>query len=70
VCIVLDGEPLLAHEGEILAGVRRLDLRRPALPSSGGKVKVHYSGEPLDEINSIFARMRDNRIDERVVMRV
>ena len=34
VRIVLDGEPLLAREGEMLAGVRRLDLRRGVLLSS------------------------------------
>jgi propanol-preferring alcohol dehydrogenase len=31
---------------------------------------VHYSVEPLENINDIFARMRDNKIDGRVVMKV
>lgn len=34
------------------------------------RAKMHYSIERLDEINSIFSRMRDDRIDGRVVMRV
>jgi len=33
VRIVLDGEPLLAREGELVAGKRRLDMRRGALLS-------------------------------------
>jgi hypothetical protein len=32
--VVLDGEPLLAREATMLAGVRRLDLRRSVLLSS------------------------------------
>jgi hypothetical protein len=35
-----------------------------------GKVKVHYSTERLEDINSIFGRMRDNKIDGRVVMKI
>jgi alcohol dehydrogenase, propanol-preferring len=35
-----------------------------------GKVRVNYSIEQLEVINSIFARMRDNKIDGRVVMKV
>ena len=34
VRVLLDGEPLLAREGEVLAGTRRLDLRRGVLLSS------------------------------------
>jgi alcohol dehydrogenase, propanol-preferring len=33
-----------------------------------GKVKIHYSLEPLDAINDTFGRVRANRIDGRVVM--
>lgn len=33
-------------------------------------MKVHYSLELLEAINDIFNRMRDNRIDGRVVMRI
>ena len=34
VRILLDGEPLLAREGEIVVGTRRLDLRRGLLLSA------------------------------------
>jgi len=34
VRILLDGEPLLAHEGEVLLGTRKLDMRRGLLLSS------------------------------------
>jgi trehalose/maltose hydrolase-like predicted phosphorylase len=34
VRILLDGEPLLAREGEVLVGIRKLDLRRGLLLSS------------------------------------
>jgi alcohol dehydrogenase, propanol-preferring len=33
-------------------------------------VKVHYSVERLEDINSIFGRMRDNKIDGRIVMKL
>lgn len=48
----------------------RMDLAECLQFAGEEKVKVHYSVEPLEEINSIFARMRDNRIDGRVVMKV
>ena len=35
-----------------------------------GKVKVHYSTERLEDINGILGRMRDNKIDGRVVMKI
>jgi propanol-preferring alcohol dehydrogenase len=48
----------------------RMDLAECLGFAGDGKVKVHHSVEPLEEINGIFARMRDNRIDGRVVLRV
>jgi alcohol dehydrogenase, propanol-preferring len=48
----------------------RMDLAECLQFAGDGKVKVHYSVEPLENINDIFARMRDNRIDGRVVMKV
>ena len=33
-------------------------------------VKVHYTTELLEDLNSIFGRMRDNKIDGRVVMKI
>jgi propanol-preferring alcohol dehydrogenase len=48
----------------------RLDLAECLQFAAGGKVKVHYSTERLEDINSIFGRMRDNKIDGRVVMKI
>jgi alcohol dehydrogenase, propanol-preferring len=48
----------------------RMDLAECLQFAGDGKVQVHYSVEPLANINSIFARMRDNRIDGRVVLKV
>jgi propanol-preferring alcohol dehydrogenase len=48
----------------------RLDLAECLKFAGDGKVKVHYSVEKLEDINSIFDRMRDNRIDGRVVMTI
>jgi propanol-preferring alcohol dehydrogenase len=47
-----------------------LDLAECLQFAGEGKVKVHYSPELLEAINDIFNRMRDNRIDGRVVMRI
>ncbi|MCU0698783.1 MAG: hypothetical protein MUC96_19955 [Myxococcaceae bacterium] len=33
-----------------------------------GKVKATYTRAPLEHINDVFARMRDNPIDGRVVL--
>ena len=38
--------------------------------AGNGKVKVHYSVERLEDINNIFDRMRANKIDGRVVMKI
>ena len=48
----------------------RMDLTECLQFAGEGKVKVHYSVDPLENINGIFARMRDNRIDGRVVLKV
>jgi alcohol dehydrogenase, propanol-preferring len=48
----------------------RLDLAECLRFAGDGKVRVHYSVEPLDAINSIFDRMRNNKIDGRVVMKI
>jgi len=48
----------------------RLDLAECLQFAGDGKVKVHYSVEPLEAINDIFGRMRNNKIDGRVVMRI
>ena len=48
----------------------RLDLAECLQFAGDGKVKVHYSLEPLEAINDIFGRMRDYRIDGRIVMKI
>jgi propanol-preferring alcohol dehydrogenase len=48
----------------------RLDLAECLQFAVDGKVKVHYSVEPLEHINDIFGRMRENMIDGRVVMKI
>ena len=48
----------------------RLDLAECLQFAGDGKVKVHYSLEPLEAINDIFGRMRDNKIDGRIVMKI
>lgn len=46
----------------------RLDLQEALAFAGEGKVKTHYTTEPLDQINPIFDRMRKGGIDGRVVM--
>jgi propanol-preferring alcohol dehydrogenase len=48
----------------------RLDLAECLQFAGEGKVRVHYSLEPLEAINDIFSRMRENKIDGRVVMKI
>ena len=48
----------------------RLDLVECLQFAGDGKVKVHYSLEPLEAINDIIGRMRANKIDGRVVMQI
>ncbi|MFC6657090.1 hypothetical protein ACFQEX_17275 [Roseibium salinum] len=35
-----------------------------------GKVKAHYTEETLDDVNSIFDRMKAGAIDGRIVMAI
>ena len=48
----------------------REDLREALAFAGEGKVRSHYTTEPLDNINSIFDRMREGRIDGRIVMKI
>jgi alcohol dehydrogenase, propanol-preferring len=48
----------------------RMDLAECLQFAGDGKIKVHYSVEPLEAINDIFSRMRESRIDGRVVMKI
>ena len=48
----------------------RLDLAECLQFAGDGKVRLHYSTERLEDINSIFGRMRENKIDGRVVMKI
>lgn len=46
----------------------RLDLAEALQFAAEGKVKTHYSLDTLDNINAIFDRMRQGKIDGRVVL--
>ena len=48
----------------------RIDLAEALAFAGEGKIHVHYSTERLEAINDIFARMRANQIDGRVVMEI
>ena len=48
----------------------RNDLAEALAFAAEGKVAAHYSIDSLDNINVIFARMRQGRIDGRIVMRI
>jgi alcohol dehydrogenase, propanol-preferring len=48
----------------------RLDLAECLQLAGDGKIRVRYSVELLEAINDIFSRMRDNKIDGRVVMKI
>ncbi|ESR22699.1 Alcohol dehydrogenase [Lutibaculum baratangense AMV1] len=48
----------------------RQDLVEALQFAGEGKVASHFSWDSLDNINDIFDRMRDGRIDGRVVMRI
>ena len=48
----------------------RMDLAECIQFAADGKVKVHYSVERLEDINSIFGRMRENKLDGRVVVKI
>ena len=46
----------------------RLDLQEAIAFAAEGSVQTHYSADKLDNINSIFDRMREGKIDGRVVL--
>ena len=46
----------------------RIDLAESLQFAAEGKVAAHYSTDSLDNINTIFDRMRDGAIDGRIVM--
>ena len=46
----------------------RNDLKESLEFASEGKVAAHYATEPLENINSIFDRMRAGKIEGRIVM--
>jgi len=48
----------------------RLDLAECLQFAGNGKVKVHYSVERIEDVNDIFSRMRDNKIDSSIVIKI
>ncbi|MGO1120947.1 alcohol dehydrogenase AdhP [Rhodovibrionaceae bacterium A322] len=48
----------------------RLDLAESLAFAAEGKVAAHYSEETLDDVNSIFDRMKKGTIDGRIVMSI
>ena len=48
----------------------RLDLVESLQFAAEGKVAAHYATERLDDVNSIFQRMRQGTIDGRIVMAI
>jgi len=48
----------------------RNDMAEALAFAADGKVKVHYEMEPLENINSIFERMKKGQITGRIVMSV
>ena len=46
----------------------RVDLLESLAFAAEGSVRTHYSTDRLDNINSIFEKMRDGKIDGRIVM--
>ena len=46
----------------------RLDLQESLEFASAGKVKATVQAEPLENINDIFTRMREGRIEGRIVV--
>ncbi|AXT25550.1 alcohol dehydrogenase AdhP [Ruegeria sp. AD91A] len=48
----------------------RQDLAECLQFAGEGKISVEYTTEPLENINSIFDRMRSNSIDGRIVMKI
>ncbi|MEM7644407.1 MAG: alcohol dehydrogenase AdhP [Pseudomonadota bacterium] len=48
----------------------RNDLRESLAMAGEGKVASHYSVDKLENINAIFDKMRDGKIDGRIVMEI
>ena len=48
----------------------RVDLAEALQFAAEGKVASHYSEDSLDNINGIFDRMREGKIDGRIVLRM
>jgi len=46
----------------------RMDLEEALAFAGEGKVKTHYSTDKIENINSIFTRMKAGGIDGRVVL--
>jgi propanol-preferring alcohol dehydrogenase len=63
--VVLNG---LTIRGSIVG--TRNDIAEALAFAADGKVKAHYEVEPLEQINSIFDRMRRGAIQGRVVLSV
>ena len=61
--VVLNG---ITIRGSIVG--TRLDLKESLEFASAGKVKAIVSSEPLENINDIFQRMREGRIEGRIVV--
>ncbi len=61
--VVLNGTTI---RGSIVG--TRLDLKESLEFASAGKVKATVKAEPLENINDIFARMREGRIEGRIVV--
>lgn len=63
--VVLNG---LTIRGSIVG--TRNDIAESLAFAADGKVKAHYEVEPLENINSIFDRMKKGQIQGRIVMSV
>jgi propanol-preferring alcohol dehydrogenase len=61
--VVLNG---ITIRGSIVG--TRLDLKESLEFAAAGKVKAIVKAEPLENINDIFQRMRDGRIEGRIVV--
>ena len=48
----------------------RQDLEEALAFAGSGAVAAHFSWDKLENINDIFARMEDGRIDGRIVVRM
>lgn len=46
----------------------RLDLQESLNMAAAGKVKATVTAEPLENINDIFERMRQGKIEGRIVI--